>query len=770
MKDMATEFAAAPVVRGMGVFCPLGTTCSALEQALVAGRDSIATVQSFDASTLLSDQASSFGADVDVQIDPAEAAWMDRATLFTIAAYREAIADSGIDLSAYDPSRIAVCLGSSHSGLIRTEDVARSVIEDETEGLDPKIIAATLVSHCTAVIKRMVGAKGRIMTVSSACASSNSAIGIGTEMIRCGEADIVIAGGADTVSLSVMAGFNALRALAPGKSAPFAQDIGLSIGEGAGIVVLTRADLETDAPKHAQVLGYGLSGDAHHATAPDQDGAGAANAIVAALQDATIEAAEVGYVNAHGTGTEANDGAESRAIARLFGKSIPVSSTKSYYGHTLGASGVIETITSIMLARRGIAPANLRMDHRREGVEDIHFAQQGDTLDPKATLLINNFGFGGNNSSILVSLDDTRRGRMQPETDEIVITGAGVCSAAGEGMEAFAQALNLAEPLAATDEESGVAMAKVGPLRFTTQDLKPFARTSPTTKHALVALREAIGADKEVFAENQRSGLIGGVVFGAQKPTEKFMESVFMGDPALANAHFFPMITMNATGGAASLAFGVKGYTTTVCGSASALAYAADLAQRDRQDRVAVISGDESTAHLGRIYARAGVVGKVNSPRPGRATSLGEFGAAVTLERASAAAARGAVPIAKLKGWATRQDPQDLSVAPSGDALLRALSAAFDAAGVVPEDVNTVVLLDTGLAPTRTASTRALSQAFADGLPSVIRPDAVFGYAPSAGAMMCVAASLSVDRGLTLACGYDVIGEAFAFVIEGAGA
>ncbi len=767
MKHISTANEAAPVVRGMGVYCPLGTNCAQLETALLDQRDSIATITSFDASRFLSDQASAFGKDVDVNLETGEAEWMDRATLFTIAAYREALEQSGVNLDDIDPGRIGVCLGSSHSGLVRTEDVARGVIDDAIDTMDPKVISATLVSHCTAVIKRMSGARGRVLTISSACASSNSAIGVGADMIRKGEADVVIAGGADTVSLSVMAGFNALRALAAEKSAPFGQDIGLSIGEGAGIVILTRADV-AGAEDHGRILGYGLSGDAHHATAPDQDGAGAANAIVAALKDAAVEAAEIGYVNAHGTGTEANDGAESRAIAKLFGDSVPVSSTKGYYGHTLGASGVIETISSILMAKHGKAPANLRIETLREGVEALNFAKADSTAGPDTTLLVNNFGFGGNNSSLLVRVGHEAAESLLPASnlDEIVITGAGACSAAGLGRDVFEKTMLTNEPIAEIGA-SGFATAKVGPLKFKTPDLKPFARTSPTTKHALVALKEAMGDDADIFAENQRSGLIGGAVFGAQKPTEKFMESVFQGDPALANAHYFPMITMNATGGATSLAYQIKGYTTTVCGSAAALAYAADLAAVNRQDRVAVVAGDEMTERLERIYHRTGVVAHPDTPRAGRAEALGEFGGAITLERRGTAEARNAHVIARLRGWATRQDPVDLSVEKSGEALIRAQKAALEQAGLSAENITRIVVLDKGLAPTHRATANALKATFGPKTPPAIRPADVFGYAPSSGPLMTVIAALLPEKGITMATGYDVIGDAFAFVLEG---
>lgn len=771
MKDFA-KLSSRAVVRGMGVYCPLATDCAGLETALLEGRDSIGPVTAFETKGFLTNNASSFGADVTPEEQGAE--WMDRATLFTIAAYREALAQSGVRLDKIDPTRVAVCLGSSHSGLVRTEDVARGLINGDVRSLDRRIISATLVSHCTAVIKRMAGAKGPVMTVSSACASSNSAIGIGADMILRGEADVVIAGGADTVSLSVMAGFNALRALASDKTAPFAQDVGLSIGEGAGIVILTSADLATEvcnAPVLAQIAGYGLSGDAHHATSPDQDGQGAGQAIEAALRDANMPASEVAYINAHGTGTEANDGAETRAMARLFGHAVPVSSTKSYYGHTLGASGVIEVISSILLGRQGRVPASLRMMTRRDGCEPLAYATSQHRIAPDSTVLVNNFGFGGNNSSLLVTLGAGLPATHVPALTDVVITGLGVCSAAGQGLDAFAAALKAGVTLAQIDEESGIAVAKCPALRFTDPELKPFARTSASTKQSMVSLKEALGEDSASFAENPRAGLIGGVVFGAQKPTEKYMESVFKGDPALANAHYFPMITMNANGGANSLAFQIKGYNTTLCGSAAALTYAADLAARGRQDRVAAVSADEMTPTLTQIYHHSGVVGKTGSAKAGRAAALAEFGAAVTVEQASLAKARGSKILGRLLGWATRQDPVDLSVHRSGDALERAMTAALIQAGIDPSALGGIALLDRGLAPSQTAAARALARLFggASLIPPVIRPDMVFGFAPSSGAMMTFAAAMvgfENVSGPLLAAGYDVTGEAFAFVVE----
>ena len=763
-------------VVGMGAFSPLGRNCVEMRRALLESRDSLARVTHFDVRRFIGDVASSFGAEPGVEIDAEAASWMDRATLLAVAAYREAIRQAGVDPRELDPERVGVCLGSSHSGLVRTEEVARQVIAEGWEGLRPRIIAATLVSHCTAVIKRMSGARGRIVTVSSACASSNSAVGIGADLIRKGAMDLVIAGGSDTVSLSVMAGFNALRAISRGKTAPFSYPVGLNIGEGAGIVVLKRADLDLPgcARPLARILGYGLSCDAWHATAPDPEGLGSEQAMRAALEDGGLDAASVDYVNAHGTGTAANDRAESRAVHRLFGGAVPLSSTKSFFGHTLGASGVLETIATLLLVNEGVAPHGLRMDALREGCAPLDYVRHRPRGGAFRTVMINNFGFGGNNSALIVRVGGTplarRPSRARPAA--VVVTGVGVTSGAGTGFSRFHEALGAGASLARRDPASGIDAVHGPALRFTDPDLRPFARSAPATRYAIAALGEALGEARPAYDHDPRSGLVSGVVFGAQRPTEKYMESVFAGDPALANAHHFPMITMNATGSACALAFGVTGYATTLCGSAAGLVYAAELVRDDRQDRVAMVSGDELSPRLLKIYWRAGVVRRAAERRPGRAAALGEFAAALTLERESSASRREAPSLARLAGWAHCQDPLDLSVARSGASLQRAIDAARRMAGVAVSDIGLVSLLDRGLAPVRRACRHALCAVFGERLPRIVRASDTFGYAPSSGALMSVVAALAPaphdgdPLHHVLAVGYDLVGDAFAFVLE----
>ena len=763
------------VVVGMGTFSPLGRNCAEMRQALLDGRDSIASVTHFDARRFIGGMASSFGYDIPIEMDADARSWMDRATLLTVEAYREAIRHAGVNPRDLDPERVGVCLGSSHSGLVRTEEVAQHVLRNQWERVRPRIVAATLVSHCTSIIKRMSGARGRVMTISSACASSNSAIGIGADLIRRGELDLVVAGGSDTVSLSVMAGFNALRVISRDKTAPFSNPAGLNLGEGAGIVVLKRGDLEVPGcrPPLAEILGYGLSGDAWHATAPEPDGAGCEQAMIAALEDGGLCAADIDYVNAHGTGTEANDAAESRSLRRVFGDATPISSIKSFFGHTLGASGVLELIASLLLAGDGVMPHGLRMDAVREGCAHLDYVRGVPRKAKPDIIMVNNFGFGGNNSSLLARASRGRVSRrLRPRRpDAVVVTGIGIVSAAGEGVARFRRALEAGAALVHRDPDSGVDAAYCPRTRVTDPRLGRVVRGAPAARYAVVALDEALGADKAVYDHDPRSGLIGGVIFAAQKPTEKFMESVFA-DPAHASAHYFPMTTMNAMGSTCSLAFGITGYTTTVCGAAAGLAYASDLARDGRQDRVAAVSADELSPRLLEVYRRAGVVRGAAERRRGRAAALGEFAAALTLERASSASHRCARPMARLAGWAHFQDPLDLSVARDGSGLRRAIDAAHRMAGIVPAQVGLVSLLDRGVAPARQACRHALKAVFGAGTPPIVRPDEVFGFAPSCGAVMTVVAALAnlerrdLHTHHVLATGCDLIGDGFAFILE----
>ena len=763
------------VVIGMGAFSPLGHDCSQMKRALLEGRDSIAKVTRFDTSRFMGDLASSFDEDVPVDMDAHARSWMDRATLMTVEAYREAIRQAGVDPRALPPERIGVCLGSSHAGLVRTEEVAGYVLRNQWERIRPRLVAATLVSHCTSVIKRMSGARGRVITVSSACASSNSAVGIGADLIRRGELDLVVAGGSDTVSVAVMAGFNAMRVISREKTAPFSEPAGLNLGEGAGIVVLKRGDLDVPGcgPALAHVLGYGLSGDAWHATAPDPDGAGCERAAVAALEDGGLTTADIGYVNAHGTGTRANDAAESRALRRLFGATTPISSTKSFFGHTLGASGVLELIASLLLAGDGFVPHGLRMGSVRDGCAGLDHVCDVPRKGSPGIIMVNNFGFGGNNSSLIVHADPRRRLR-RPRLgcpDRVVVTGAGVVSAAGAGIDRFRDALEMGLDVVRGDFGNGVGAAYCPSLRFADSALRRFSRSAPATRHAVMALDEALGGDRRVHDHNPRSGLVGGMAFSAQKATEKYMESVFA-DPALANAYYFPMTTMNATASTCALAFGITGYTTTLCGGAAGLAYAADLVRNDRQDRVVAVSADELSTKFAEICRHAGVAGGDADARHGRVRALGEFAAAFALERASSARRRSVRPLARLAGWAHFQDPLDLSVARDGGGLRRAIESAHRMAGIAAEHIDLVSLLDQGVAPVRRACRHALNAAFAGEPPPIVRPHEVFGAALSSGALMTVAAALvSLGRNRdaprhALAVGCDVIGDGFAFILE----
>src|SRR5690606_27927332 len=366
--DMSTR----AVITGMGVRVPMAACVDELKAGILAGRKSMIEVDRFDASRFKGRNASVFPAACP---DPAPAVlrpWAERTAGYALAALAEAKAQSGIDWKHHAPERIAVVLGTSNSGIERLEEIAKA---QSIADVDPRKLAATSIAHVTNVVATRVAARGPRVTFSSACASSTAAVGHAMDLIRDGRADMVVVVGADDVSHGIMAGFNSLGALSSTCTAPFSQPIGITLGEGAGVFIIENSELAArrGARAIAEVTGYALSGDAYHATSPDREGRGIEAAVRMALADARLDPHDIDFVSAHGTDTEANDAAESQAMERLFGRSVPVSSSKSFLGHTLGASGIIEMIATLEVAREGMIPPTLNFGGLRPGCADLDY-------------------------------------------------------------------------------------------------------------------------------------------------------------------------------------------------------------------------------------------------------------------------------------------------------------------------------------------------------------------------------------------------------------
>ena len=418
------------VVTGLGLVTPLGCGVERAWQRLLDGRSGLARIEHFDVSDLSSHVAGivprvdgrngggegapgSF--DPDAVLPARERKRIDEFILYAIAAADEALTSSGWRAeSDEDKERAGVLIGSGIGGLQTIYDASVTLHERGPRKLSPFVIPAMLINLASGQVSIRHGLKGPNHSVVTACSTGAHAIGDATRLIAYGDADMMVAGGAESAITRLgYGGFGAARALSTGfnddpkaASRPWDKDRdGFVMGEGAGVVVLE--DYESakarGATIYAEVAGYGLSGDAYHITAPAEDGDGGYRAMSAALKSSGLAASDIGYINAHGTSTPKGDEIELRAVERLFGDAVNdmvMSSTKSAIGHLLGAAGAVEAIFSILAMRDGVCPPTLNLDH--PSVETpINLAAHTAVRQDLNAVLSNSFGFGGTNASVV---------------------------------------------------------------------------------------------------------------------------------------------------------------------------------------------------------------------------------------------------------------------------------------------------------------------------------------------------------------------------------
>jgi 3-oxoacyl-[acyl-carrier-protein] synthase II len=732
------------VITGMGVCLPMAQTLDELKSAILAGRTGMIEVDRFDASRFKGRIASTFSVAAPDVTPAVLRPWAERTAGYALHALRQAKAASRIAWTDYAPERIAIVIGTSNSGIERLEEIARA---ETIAQIDRRKLAATSIAHVTNVVATRVAAKGPRVTFSSACASSTAAVGHAMDLIRDDRADLVIVVGADDVSHGIMAGFNSLSALSASHTAPFSEPIGITLGEGAGVLVIENAALaqRRGAAVIAEVTGYALSGDAYHATSPDRDGRGIESAVRMALADAGLEPSDIDYVSAHGTGTEANDAAESQAMARLFGPDVPVSSSKSFLGHTLGASGIIEMIATLIVAQDGYIPPTVNFKGLRPGCADLDYVPNTPRRQAVRRFACNNYAFGGNNASTIIDLQPGEAPVRAAAVQPVAITGAGVVSALGLGVSRFAEGFIAGQSFQVADADIARPVARVPNFSFSDPRLKVFARTSPMVRFAIEAAHEAkAGLDGEHSAP---CGLIMGIVNAAQRNMERFLESVSGATPELASPQHFSMTTMNAIGGQVSIAHGLKGYNTSLAGSLAAAAYGFMLVNRGRQERVIVAGCDEVTPKLLDFYAAMN--GLVRSSRAAPFDGKGGFNhgegaAALMFEGLDAARARNANILALLSSVVETQDPKLAGGRRDGDGLARAVRLCLQRAGLHAGDIGAVVATGSWTAAAQAAELAALRAVFGEETPPVHSVVEQVGLLPAAGALFNIAAAIQL--------------------------
>jgi 3-oxoacyl-[acyl-carrier-protein] synthase II len=402
------------VVTGLGILSPLGNDLQSSWDGIVHGRSGIGPITHFDASsfpTRIAGQVKDF--DPGKWFAPKDVKKMDPFVHYGVAASMMAIADAGLEISGEAAERIGVAIGAGIGGLKGIEETTLKYAEGGARKVSPFYVPSTIINMIAGQVSIMTGAKGPNIAAVTACTTATHNIGLAMRMIQYGEADAMIAGGAEyAVTPTSVAGFCAMKALStrneePEKaSRPWDRDRdGFVMGDGAGILVLEEyeAAKARGARIYCELVGFGMSGDAFHMTAPSESGDGAARCMRNAIKDAAIDPSAIGYINAHGTSTPAGDLAETMAIKAALGdaaRKVMVSSTKSMTGHLLGAAGGVEAVFSAMALHTGIIPPTINLDHPSEGC-DLDYVPHTAREAKVDIAMSNSFGFGGTNGALI---------------------------------------------------------------------------------------------------------------------------------------------------------------------------------------------------------------------------------------------------------------------------------------------------------------------------------------------------------------------------------
>ncbi len=402
------------VITGLGTVTPIGTGVSDYWNSLLEGKSGVRRIEKFDTegfSSKIAGEVKDFNPKD--FFDAKSIRRMDKSTQFALASSIMAQQDAGIDFSQFDPYRIGVVLGSGIGGMETLDVQFRTLLNKGPQRISPLFIPMMISNILAGQIGMQFKVKGPNMVITTACASSTHAMGVSYRLIREGAADIIISGGSEAaITPLALAGFCSMKALStrndePEKaSRPFDKERdGFVMAEGAGVLILEELEhaKKRGAKIYAEIIGFGMSADAYHITAPDPEGEGAKKAMEFAIADAGIRPEDVDYINAHGTSTPLNDKLETLAIKRLFGEhayKLAISSNKSMIGHLLGAAGAVEAIATALTLKEGVIPPTINYE-TPDPECDLDYVPNEKRVQDVKVALSNSFGFGGHNASLV---------------------------------------------------------------------------------------------------------------------------------------------------------------------------------------------------------------------------------------------------------------------------------------------------------------------------------------------------------------------------------
>ena len=673
------------VITGLGVISAIGGNLKECWNSILENRSGIAPTETVDTR----DCYSNFAAEVKTQLPDSQ---LDRATVLCLQAAKEAMEDAGLDDFAGD-LKTGVIMGSCVGG-------GQSIEAYYHGKTDANTIRNMPISAVANHVAALCHAGGLVTNVANACAAGTISIAYAADLIRNGKAEVILAGGADAFSSVPYAGFLSLHALAEQPCSPFNRSDGITLGEGAGVLVVESYEhaMERGARIYCEVLGSGISSDAYHITAPRPDGEGQMNAIRSALTHAGKTPGQIDYVNAHGTGTAKNDEAEFLSLHTLFDQDHPklyVSSTKAMTGHCLGAAGAIEAVFSIKALCENIVPATLgytedNLAQLAEKTGEMDFCPNKAKTAELSAVMSNSFAFGGNNASIVFGTSDC--GREDSPRKEAVITGLGFVTPLGNGKHAFLRSLEAHSAISPAGGRSVVGAEDFASLGLKMAFYRKLDRLSQLQAvSGLDALRDS---GYEVTPENAfRIGMIIGTSEGALGPSCEFQKLITEKGNANGSAFKFPNTVYNAAGGYLSICAGIKGYNVTVTNGPQSglqsLSYGADVIGDGLEEAMLVTGSDENNDIITELCTHLGYGAAEND---GKGITLSDGSVSILLEERKSALTRSARVYCRVAGYASANCSVPFgTVRGSEDALYKAISQALAQAGLTAGDLDGVV-------------------------------------------------------------------------------
>ena len=704
------------VITGLGMISAIGNNTDECWKNVLASVSGIDHTKTVDTENCYSDYAAEVrNSDWD-NIKGTEG--MDRVSKLCIKAVSEAMEDSGLSDFGGD-ERVSVIMGSCVGGVLSSE---KYYTGEKKKELIPQMPISAIASQAAG----FCNAGGSVTNIANACAAGTISIAYAADLIRAGKADIVVAGGADAFASVPYAGFTSLHALDSEPCSPFNHLSGITLGEGAGALIVESYEhaAARGAKIYCEVLGAGITSDAHHITAPRPDGECQMNAIRRAVSYSGLTEGDIDYVNAHGTGTAKNDEAEFLSLHTVFdgmNDDLSVSSTKAMTGHCLGAAGAVEAVFAVKALTENIVPPTLGfsdadLEVLAERAGKIDFCPNVPRKKQLNTVMSNSFAFGGNNASIVFSKGEGGC-TLHNEKKRIAVTGLGIVTPAGNGKDKYIGSAGSFAPESA-DLRSAVGKEEYDECGLKMAFYRKLDRFSQLqTVSGMYALTDG---GYEVKDENAADiGIIVGTSEGALSPVCDFEMLISEKGNANGSAFKFPNTVYNAAGGYLSICSGIKGYNVTATNGAQSgifsVAYAMNVIRSGQEKAMLATGTDENNDIMRELYTGLGLASDTpTAPYSGSDKFvLSDGSTTLLLEDEASAKARGARIYAYATGCgAAHKSVPFGTISGSGEALDRAVLAALEDAGLKTGDIGAVVGFANGHKAVDTIETESLRRVF----------------------------------------------------------